>query len=188
MKIVGISGTNGSGKDTVGDILQEKYGLLFVSVTDILRDELKKQNKPITRENMRALGDSWRRELGPGALVEKAIEIYRAEEKEHQGLVLASIRNVGEAKQIRELGGVMVWVDAEPEARYERINSRNRSAEDAKTYEEFLKEEQDEMHRYGDEATLAVGEVKKLCDIFIENNLDKENLVLQIDDKLTKFL
>lgn len=176
MKIIGIAGTNGSGKDTVGHILQDNHGFLFVSVTDILRNELRKQNKTVARENMRALGDRWRRELGLAVLVEKAIEIYKSKDKVYKGLVVSSIRNVGEVEYIHRQGGILMWVDADPEVRYQRITGRNRSTEDAKTYEEFLKEEQDEMDVYGDETTLAVGEVKKLCDIFIENNSDDKGV------------
>lgn len=189
MKIIGVAGTNGSGKDTVGEILEKNHGFYFVSVTDILRDELNRQDKSITRENMRALGDSWRRELGLGALVDKAIEVFKTKSGEYKGLVLASIRNIGEAEHIRELGGAIVWVDAEPEIRYKRINSRSRSAEDSKTYEEFLSEEQDEMQSSGDEASLAMAEVKKLCDIFIENNSDdKELFTASIEHALREYL
>ena len=81
MKIIGIAGTNGSGKDTVAEILEKNHGFLFVSVTDILRDELRKQNKPVKRENMRGLGDQWRRELGLAVLIDKAIEIYKTQIK-----------------------------------------------------------------------------------------------------------
>ena len=189
MKIIGIAGTNGSGKDSVGQILQEEYGYLFISVTDILRDELKKQGKPIARENMRELGDKWRREQGLSVLIDKAVEIYKSEEQKFKGLVVASIRNVGEVEHIHELGGKVIWVDADPKVRYQRAVGRGRSAEDSKTYEEFLQEEQDEMHAYGDEAGLAVGEVKKLCAVSIENNSDsKETLKSTIDQTLGKYL
>lgn len=169
MKIIGLSGTNGSGKDTVGQILQDEYGYLFVSVTDILRDELNKQNKPTERENMRELGDKWRREIGLSVLVDKAVEIFNAKKEAYEGLVVSSIRNVGEVEHIHELGGTVIWVDADPKIRYQRLVARRRS-DDEKTFEQFLSEEQDEMHAYGDEAGLAMGEVKKLCDVFVENN------------------
>lgn len=189
MKIIGISGTNGSGKDSVGQILQESHGYLFISITDILRDELKKEGKSTERENMRGLGDQWRREHGLGVLIDKAIEIYNSKKDGYKGLAIASIRNVGEVEHIHELGGMMMWVDAEPEIRYKRAIGRNRSAEDTKTYEQFLQEEQDEMHVYGDEAGLAVGEVKKLCDISIENNSDdKEILKSTAEHALREYL
>lgn len=169
---MGISGTNGSGKDTAGKIIADEYGLLFVSVTDLLRDELRKQNLEINRQNMRDLGNKWRREIGPDVLIDKAIEIYEQKASDYKGLVISSLRNPGEAEYIHKLGGTLIWVDADPKIRYERVKKRRRSAEDEKTYEEFLSEEQEEMTSTGDTAALAIGEVKKLCDIFVENNSD----------------
>lgn len=177
MKIIGISGTNGSGKDTVGKILEEDYGFLFVSITDILRDELEKEGKATARENMRELSARWRKESGLGVLIDKAVDAFNSKKDKYKGLVVSSIRNVGEVEHIHGLGGVVVWVDADPEVRYKRVTSRRRSSEDEKTFEEFLREEQDEMHVYGDETTLAVGEVKKLCDVSIENNSDDKKIL-----------
>jgi dephospho-CoA kinase len=188
MKIIGLSGTNGSGKDTVGRILQEEYGYLFVSVTDILRDELLAEGKPTERENMRELGDKWRREIGLSVLVDKAVEIFNSKKDAYKGLVVSSIRNVGEVEHIHELGGIVIWVDADPKIRYQRVIARRR-ADDKKTFEQFISEEQDEMHAYGDEASLAVGEVKKLCDIFIENNSDSVgNLGASTKEALISYL
>lgn len=188
MKIIGLSGTNGSGKDTVGRILQEEYGYLFVSVTDILRDELLVESKPTERENMRELGDKWRREIGLSVLVDKAVEIFNSKKNAHEGLVVSSIRNVGEVEHIHELGGIVIWVDADPKIRYQRVIARRRT-DDEKTFEQFMREEQDEMHAYGDEAGLAVGEVKKLCDIFIENNSDSKDLLIkEVQGEVEKYL
>lgn len=188
MKVIGLSGTNGSGKDAVGQIIRDEYGYLFVSVTDILRDELKKEGKSTERENMRELGDKWRREIGLSVLVDKAVEIFNSKKDRYKGLVVASIRNTGEAEYIHQLGGIMVWVDADPKIRYERVASRQRS-DDNKTFDEFLKEEQDEMEAYGDETGLAVGEVKKLCDEFIENNSsDKHQLEQTVKQQLHNYI
>lgn len=71
---------------------------------------------------------------------------------------------------MHDLGGQIVWVDADPKVRYERIVPRLRSNEDRKTYDEFLTEEQIEMEHSGDEATLSISAVKKLADITLENN------------------
>lgn len=189
MKIIGLAGTNGSGKDSVGRILQEDHGFLFISVTDILRAELRKHGLQIKRENMRGLGDRWRREQGLSVLVDKAVEIFNSQAKEYKGLVVSSIRNLGEVEHIHNQGGVLVWVDAEPEVRYKRAVGRARSEEDVKTYKEFIQEENDEMLAYGDEASLAMGEVKKLCDIFIDNNSnDKVILKSSIEHALREYI
>ena len=183
MKIIGISGTNGSGKDTVGQILGEK-GWLFISVTDLLRAELKRQGLPLERENLRKVGNEWRREYGLGVLIDKAVEEYKRS-GDHVGLAIASLRNPGEADRVHELGGKVVWVDADPKIRYQRIYSRGRSTEDSKTYEQFLAEEQAEMHHDGDAATLSMAGVKAKADIFINNNgSDIEGFGKQIKKQL----
>lgn len=189
MKIIGLSGTNGSGKDTVGHVLQEDYGFLFVSITDILRDELIKEGKTTARENMRELSARWRRESGLGVLIDKAIEIYESKGSAYKGLVVSSLRNPGEAEHIHGFGGKVVWVDADPKIRYQRVTSRARSSEDDKTYEQFLGEEQDEMQSSGDEATLSMDGVKKLCDFTIENNFsDTESLKPFVEQTLSGYI
>lgn len=171
MKLIGIGGTNGSGKDTVSKFLADN-NYLFVSVSDLLRDEAKKRGLPLEREILRGISAEWRREYGLGVLVDRAVELYKKQEDKFVGVVATPMRNVGEAKRIHELGGKLIWVDADPKIRYDRIRSRNRSAEDDKSYEQFLQEEQDEMHQSGDEATLDSAGVKAIADIFIENNFN----------------
>ena len=68
MKIIGLSGTNGSGKDTVGHMLTERHGYLFVSLTDMLRKEAKKRGEEPSREVLRTISAEWRRESGLGVL------------------------------------------------------------------------------------------------------------------------
>lgn len=170
MKIIGIAGTNGSGKDTVGEILASDYGWLFVSVAEFLRDEAKKRGLPIEREVLRGISAEWRRQHGLGVLVDKAVELFERSNGGYKGLVVSPMRNPGEAQRVKDLGGSLVWVDADPDVRYKRITKRARSAEDKKTYEQFLAEEQVEMEHSGDEATLSLAGVKAKADIFIENN------------------
>lgn len=178
-KIIGLAGTNGSGKDTVGNMLAGKHGFLFVSVTDLLRTEAKKRDLPIERENLRAISAEWRRALGLGVLVDKALVEYEKVKDRYSGVAMASIRNSGEVERIHELGGTMVWVDADPKVRYNRVQanaaSRGRVEEDNKTFEEFLVEEEAEMKSSGDSATLDMAAVKDRCDIFLNN--DNNDLV-----------
>lgn len=169
MKIIGIAGTDGSGKDSIGEVLSQN-GWKFVSVTDILRDEANKRGIRLGRDTLRQISAEWRREHGLGVLVDKAVETYKNEDKTYDGLVLASLRNPGENDRIHELGGKVVWVDAEPEIRFERIKNRNRGSEDHVTFKEFLAEEQAQSQHAGDEATLNLTGVREKADIFLENN------------------
>ncbi len=169
-RIIGIAGTNGSGKDSLGEILARYHDWLFVSVTDILRHGLIERGLAIERENLRNLSAQWRRQSGLGVLVDKAVEIYRKNPDNYKGLAIVSVRNPGEANRVHDLGGKVVWVDADPKVRYKRIVSRQRGDEDRKTYEQFLAEEQAEMKHSGDEATLSLAGVKAKADIFLEND------------------
>jgi dephospho-CoA kinase len=171
VNLIGIGGTNGSGKDSLGKILADDYGYLDVSVSDFLREECKKRDLAIERENLRMISAEWRRKYGLGVLVDKAVELFNKNKDKYNGLVAIPMRNPGEAQHIKDLGGVLVWVDADPLVRFKRIESRLRSPEDHKTYEQFISEEYDEMHHHGgDEATLNLLGVKGKADAFIYNN------------------
>lgn len=173
--LIGISGTNGAGKDTVGRILVDRFGYLFVSVTDSLRAEARRRGVEPARENLRVVSADWRREFGLSVLIDKTIEHYAEAVKETSGLVMASLRNPAEADRIHELGGIVLWVDADPKIRYERVQAnafaRDRAAEDNKTFEQFIAEEQAEMHRTAgaDAATLDMSAVKDRSDFTIIN-------------------
>ncbi len=187
MKLIGIAGTNGSGKDTVGHMLAEKHGFLFISVSDLLRAECRRRGLPVEREHLRAISAEWRREGGLGVLIDKAMEAYERRAAHYAGMAVASVRNPGENERVHELGGSMVWVDADPRVRYDRIQSANRGrgTEDTKTYEQFLAEEEAEMHPSGDAATLNMSAVKDLCDRTILNEGTEANLEVQITKLVT---
>lgn len=183
MKIVGLAGTNGSGKDTVGQILAEDYGFFSVSATEMLEEELKKRGLEFERENKRKVGNEWRQQYGLSAIVDKAIE--QAEEAGVDKLVVGSLRHPAEAEKVKELNGIIIWVDADPRLRYDRIQKNNRGrVEDNKTFEQFLQEEQDEMH--GGESELSGAAVKELNDYSVENSDTREELTEQINRILKK--
>jgi dephospho-CoA kinase len=186
MKLIGIAGTNGSGKDTVGRLLAEKHGFMNVSVSDLLRDECRKRELPVSRENLRAISAEWRRGGGLGVLVDKAVELFRQHEGDYEGLAVGSLRNPGEIDTVHGNGGLALWVDADSRIRYDRIQAshRGRDDEDNKTYEQFLAEEEAEMQHSGDEATLNMAGVKALCDTTVLNEGDQRQLEAYIKDAL----
>lgn len=190
IKIIGISGTNGSGKDTLGHFLADTYNYLFISVTDILRNECRKRGITVSRENLRMVSAEWRRESGLGVLVDKAVSEYEKAETEYNGLAIASLRNPGEADRIHALNGLVVWLDSDPKIRYDRIISSpafqsGRAGEFPATFEDFLSQENAEMTHSGDEATLSMSLVKDKADIVIINDFDNTDL---FEDKVASAL
>jgi hypothetical protein len=178
-QIIGIAGTNGAGKDTVGAILQEDHGFLFVSMTDVLRSELKRQGFPQDRHHLRELSASWRRQFGFGVLVDRALDMFNAQPKgKYKGVAIASLRNPHEVDRIHELGGTVWWLDADPLLRFTRIRAnaatRARAEEDEKTFEEFVAEEKAEMYPSGDEATLNMSAVREKADLMMDGGISLE--------------
>jgi len=174
MKVIGISGTNGSGKDTVGHMLMERHNFIFISGSDLLREEARKRGLPVTRKTLSQISAEWRRKEGYGAVSARVYKRFEALKDKYDGLATVSLRHPGEAEFIKSVGGTVVWVDADPKVRYERLaknaHQRGRAEEDDKTYEEFLAEEKREMTHSGDAATVNMSAVKEKADIFLKNN------------------
>lgn len=189
MNIIGLAGTNGAGKDTVGHILAEHHKYLFISVTELLRQEAERRGLPVEREVLRTISAEWRRALGLGVLVDKAVAEYETVKNKYAGVVIASLRNPGEADCVHALGGIVIWVDADPRVRYDRIQKarteRGRAGEDDKTFEQFQAEEAVEMKPSGDAATLDMDGVKQRSDVFVRNDqADIANLRTQVEQAL----
>lgn len=189
--IVGLAGTNGAGKDAVGILLAQNHNYLFISVSDLLREELKTRGQATDRENTRALSAEWRREYGLAVLVDRAVAVFeQTPPGEYAGLVMSSLRNPYEADHVHELGGTMVWVDADPKIRYERVQSNKRegrAGDDEKTFEQFLADEQVEMQKpiEGDSANLDMSAVRARCDITLTNNGNSLN---DLDAEVTQLI
>ena len=178
LKIIGLAGTNGAGKDAVGALLADHFGYYFFSFTELFRIECRVRGIEPVRENLRMISAEWRRESGLATLVDRSMTVFDQAGgfAKYKGFVMSSLRNPAEPDRIHELGGSVVWIDAEPRLRYERIQKnkalRGRAAEDDKTFEQFLQEEYDEMHPQpgADAATLNTAAVKDRADIFLTNN------------------
>jgi cytidylate kinase len=182
---------NGAGKDAVGHILALKHNYLFISVTDLLREEAKRREIAVERENLRMISAEWRRQYGFGVLVDMAYDQFKKLEEEYAGLAISSLRNPHEADRVHELGGSVIWVDANPRTRYERIQanlaSRGRGEEDNKSFEQFMMEEEIEMHTPpgGDEASLNMSGVKQRSDLILLNDhTNLEQFEVFIDEQL----
>ncbi|MDB5184060.1 MAG: hypothetical protein JWO07_741 [Candidatus Saccharibacteria bacterium] len=176
-KIIGIAGTNGAGKDTLGELLADLQQYKFTSVSDILREELTKQGIPHEREHMRALSTKWANEFGHEILTIKTIESYVEEEKRggYKGLAIGSIRRPAEAEAIKNDGGIVIWVDGDRRTRYERIQAANRGRAhtDDLTFDEWSKQEDIELSPIDNEpGSMNMNGVREIADIHIDNNFD----------------
>ena len=94
----------------------------------------------------------------------------------------ASIRNPGEVSTLRRRDDfILVAVDAPVQLRYERAKARSRS-DDAKTLEEFIRDEQAELA--GNENEQQLERVFRMCDWVIVNDGTLEELYAKVEELL----
>src|SRR5271157_4471157 len=74
MKVIGVIGQNGSGKDEVLKYLRAKYNIPFLSTGDMVREIAAKEGKEPTRENLQEISERYFREFGRGCFVKLAAE------------------------------------------------------------------------------------------------------------------
>ena len=132
--IIGLTGKNGGGKGEVSKFLSER-GFQALSLSDVIREEAARLNKPITRDTLVQLGNQLRKEFGAGALAEKVF----ARLDPDKNYVVDSIRNPAEVQVLRRRRDFyLVHVMAPQKLRYERLKQRGRE-NDPQSFEDFMK-------------------------------------------------
>jgi dephospho-CoA kinase len=178
--IIGISGTLGSGKDTVAKIVGSK-GFQHFSTADILRTETSKLGREIDRETLRTTGNELRRKYGSGFLAELALKMAG----QSQNMVVSGLRSPGEIDFLKnQKNFYLFFVDAPVELRYQRITGRGRNLEDKSDLESFKKSE--ELETRGDENSQVLSYCKQQADYVIKNVGTFEDLEGKVFDILTK--
>ncbi len=161
--ILGITGYFASGKDTVADYL-EKKGFIHYSLSDILRELLKKENKQITRENLQKRGNKLRKKEGSNALAKRILKKIKLD----KNYIISSVRTLGEIKVLRKNKDFkLIFVDSPLETRFERILKRNRE-KDPRTIKEL--KEMENFERSDKSYGMHLGKCKKEADIIITND------------------
>jgi len=164
--VIGLTGENCAGKGTVAEYLKKK-GFYYLSLSDVIREELTAEGKEITRTNLIHKGNALREEFGPAILATKT----SAKIEKDKNYVVDSIRNPAEVKELKKLHGFTLFhVTAPAEMRFERMKARARE-EDPKTLEAFLKIEKLEA-KNAEKTKQNLNETVKLADRIIVNDAD----------------
>lgn len=147
MKIIGVSGKDRSGKDTVAEVLMAN-GYFGYSFGDAVRRHAMTRHAnepdPISVKNMTETSNWLRTEFGPDVILKEALKAFEDDQKagkEYKGIVFYSVRAPIEVDFILEHGGEMVWVETSDEIRYKRRMDNIRPNEVKITIEEMLAQE-----------------------------------------------
>ena len=134
--IIGLTGPFASGKTEVVNHLIKKNFNHF-SLSDSVREEARKRNIELTRENLQKLGNFLRETYGNNILAVKVIEKLDL----NKNTIIDGIRNPSEAKELMKLNNFyFVCIDAPFKTRLNRVKSRNRESDenDLKSIKRFI--------------------------------------------------
>jgi len=165
--IFGVSGFNGAGKGEIVRFLEAR-SFYALSLSDVIRDELRTQGFEETRERMIETGRALRSAHGPGALADR----LAAKLLPDRNYVIDSVRHPAEVEALRARTGRfrLLWVDADERVRLERIRARGRSG-DPETLEALRAFETRELAS-DDPAGQQLLAVQHLADFTLRNDGD----------------
>ena len=176
--IIGLTGKFAAGKGAAADFFKA-HGFSYLSLSDILREELTARGLATSRENLIATGQALRREAGAAVLAQRAV----ARLAEHsEDIVIDSIRSPAEVAALRRLPGFfLLGIDAPAETRYARLKARGRIG-DSESLEEFIRHEaaEDTADPHGQRLTATLA----LADTVLPNDAGLEQLTARLEQLL----
>jgi dephospho-CoA kinase len=176
MKIIGVIGKNGAGKDEVLKYLRDKYDVPFLSTGDIVREIAASEGKEPTRPNLQAISDRYFNERGEGCFVRMVVDKIRENGWKAAGISgVRSLKDVDILKNV--LGGKFVLINvyvSDTMARFERMFKRG-EGRDAKVYEDFVKQDKAE------EKLFHIDKAESEADYSLSNDGTLEDLHSAID-------
>ena len=186
MKVIGLIGTIGSGKDIVREILEKKFNTVSVILSDLLEtNALKKRGIKITRTMQQNLGDELRQKYGTHVLAKIAIDFMK---KTSEIKIIDGIRNPGEVDFLRQQFSddlKLIAIDAPQQVRFERIVKRNRDS-DPKTWEEFVAADERDQGKDQPEYGQQVRKCIEMADVVIQNDGSLEEMQKKVEDIINK--
>lgn len=179
--IIGFAGKNCSGKGEAVKYLTEKYNFIAASLSDRIRDEIRRKGEEITRETLQQTAGDLRKEFGPYVLAKRTWE--KISEQNIEKTVIDSIRSSEEVEFFKKLPNFyLIAIEANPKLRFERMIKRaNRGHTDPKTWEEFVEEEVRDDTGDGRDIEACI----KMADFQITNEGTEQELFESLDKILS---
>lgn len=171
MYAIGLVGPFGSGCSYVANKIADIYGYELFSLSDVLRDEFKKEypkKKKAARKELQDFGDKIREEKGCHYLASAVCE--KINQDKTKNYVVDSIRNPEEINFLRKSFAqfFLFGVFAEPDLRWKRVSEKYNN--DRRAFDEDDKRDSNEGIGYGQRVTDSF----RMSDIILLNN---ENII-----------
>ncbi|BAA29603.1 AAA family ATPase [Pyrococcus horikoshii] len=184
--IVGIAGKIAAGKTTVAKFLEE-LGFCRISCSEPLLDiltgnvseyswvpEVNFKGEP-TRENLIELGRLLKEKYGEDILIRLAIDKLRR----CKNIAIDGVRSLGEVEAIKRMGGIIIYIEARAEVRFERLRKRcSEKDRGIKTLQDLLRFDEWEERLY------STTNIKEKADFVILNEGSLEELKKKVREIL----
>ncbi len=176
--IIGLTGTNGAGKTEVSRYLVSR-GFDYHSLSDEIREEIRRRGAEITRDALIAVGNELRARFGSGVLAQRVLDRLGRD----RNYVVDSIRNPAEVEALRRRKDfTLLAIDADQAVRFERSRVRGREFA-AQTLEQFVREEEREMLS-AEPSSQQLAATRRMADRTLINDGPIEELHRKLDEIL----
>ena len=179
--IIGLTGSNCSGKDTVAEYIVKNHGYGHFSLSDVIREIMAEEGIEPIRENLIVFGTKLRAENGNGVLAKKVLQKIES----GKNYCITSIRHSDEVLELKKRKDfVLINVDAPIEIRFDRMQKRKRPG-DPQALDKFIELEKKESQSEGSGQQLT--KTAAMSDItFINDSNSISSLKRSIDELLKK--
>jgi cytidylate kinase len=135
--LIAIAGPPGSGKSTLAKALSEKSGWRVRSFGGYVREVAKERGLPEDRATLQTLGDALGQEYGEAQFTAKTISEPQPGEA---GVIIEGVRKHAQWEEMKNHAdqAILVYLDVPYEVAKERLESRNRTSDTAKAYDEII--------------------------------------------------
>jgi dephospho-CoA kinase len=172
-----LTGRNAAGKGTIADLLKRR-SFTYHSLSDTLRDEIRKKGIEESRDELIRVGNELRLSGGPSVLADLMIKNISTSGNH----IVDSIRNPSEVDSLNRKYSnhefYLISVDADSETRFQRLKKRGRIG-DSNTWEQFLYQEA--LEESDDPSKQQLLLTMKKADFSLDNSGTIEQLENQID-------
>jgi len=178
---IGIVAEKGAGKSFFVRVVRKLLGqknIVSIRFSEPMREILAILGKEETRENMQILTTALREGFKDDGVLNPAVK-KRIQGLEADIVILDGVRKKEEARMVKDLGGVLVFITAEQKLRFERrLNDPENKDEEKMNWEQFVKQDLAQTE-------VSIREVgEKMADVKIENN----GIVEEFEEKIKEFL
>ncbi len=162
MRVIAFVGLPLSGKTTASKVAED-MGIPVVCMGDVVREEAKRRNLPLTDDVLGKIASELREREGMDAIAKRCIPLIRERGRDVGVVVVDGVRGIAEVEAFKRAFDdfILIAIESPLELRFQRALKRKRS-DDVKTIEEL--KERDER-----ELSWNLGKALEIADFTIEN-------------------